>query len=181
MIPVSNNEPYSEPFPSSDIKRFLFSKAPLITPSNVFSVKVGTPSLETSSEGETRQLIDYWYAIVEQYISRSLTYSTDRLPAISGIAKTIAAVTNYTYIAGLWREDLLRSLCWQIGIGRTRVRRPRQYIAPSWSWASIEKKPGSGEFNLWFIKSVKELKQADETEIIDIEVKSDSVEIILAN
>jgi hypothetical protein len=177
---VTANDPsfykqyYSETFPSSDIKRFLFSKSPPIASSNVFSVKFRAPSLETLSEDETRQLIDYWYLIVEQYIPRSLTYSTDRLPAISGIAKTIAAATNYTYIAGLWREDLLRSLCWQIGIGRTRARRPSQYIAPSWSWASIE--PGSGEFYMQFIKTSRKLEQADESEIIDVEVKSDSVD-----
>jgi hypothetical protein len=163
---------FFKPFPSSEIKRFLFSKSPLIASSNVCSVKVETPSLETLSEGETSQLIDYWYAIVEQYIPRSLTYSTDRLPAISGIAKTVAAVKNYTYIAGLWREDLLRSLCWEIKIGR--ARRPSQYIAPSWSWASIE--PGSGEFHMRFIEDFRELEQAYETEFIDTNVKSDSVD-----
>jgi len=72
---------------------------------------------------------------VEEYVQRKITIEEDRLPAISGIAREISAQTNMTYIAGLWKEDFHRGLLWTTsneGLPYTR------YIAPSWSWASIQ-------------------------------------------
>jgi hypothetical protein len=85
-----------------------------------------------------------WYRLVRQYTRRSLSRSSDRLPAISALASVFSTITGYTYIAGLWAEDS-QSLLWlkdrgQSG-GRTYHSYPREadtYRAPSWSWAALD-------------------------------------------
>jgi hypothetical protein len=74
-----------------------------------------------------------WYRLVTQYSRRALTEPNDKLPAIAGIAAAMQKISQYTYIAGIWKEDL-RGLLW------TKAFRnplgPSPYRAPSWSWAS---------------------------------------------
>jgi hypothetical protein len=65
-----------------------------------------------------------------------LTYSTDRLPALAGIAEKAQGSRTDRYCAGLWEDSLLDDLCW-CAAGRAigQTGRP-QTSAPSWSWAS---------------------------------------------
>jgi hypothetical protein len=67
-------------------------------------------------------------------VKRSLTIEEDRLPAISGIARQIQSLTNLTYTAGVWIEDI-RSFAWS-AYGSAQLT--RNYRAPSWSWAARE-------------------------------------------
>ncbi|USP77894.1 HET-domain-containing protein [Curvularia clavata] len=57
-----------------------------------------------------------WSRIVEPYSDRSLTFPDDRLPAISGLAKKFQQTTDFTYIAGLWKENICYDLMWQCDI-----------------------------------------------------------------
>lgn len=81
-----------------------------------------------------------WMALVGKYSSRALTYSSDKLPALAGLAQQVARSSSCTYLAGHWREDLGRTLLWTAGllplIGGGR--RHADYQAPSWSWASMD-------------------------------------------
>jgi hypothetical protein len=56
-----------------------------------------------------------WERIIRDYAARYLTYENDKLPALSGIAKMIQSRTGDQYLSGLWRNDILRQLCWRIG------------------------------------------------------------------
>ncbi|KAI1120839.1 heterokaryon incompatibility protein-domain-containing protein [Nemania abortiva] len=85
-----------------------------------------------------------WEELVEQYVSRSLTYPTDMLPAISAIARDYG--TKGGYIAGLTEEKIFSNLLWQVKAPRDLSgelttapppKRPDTYIAPTFSWASI--------------------------------------------
>ncbi|KAH8810936.1 heterokaryon incompatibility protein-domain-containing protein [Xylogone sp. PMI_703] len=80
-----------------------------------------------------------WKNIIEDFTARSLTYTSDKLPALSGYAKHIHSLTRDFYLAGLWKEDLVAQLLWWIDI-RLSVTdsRPVSYRAPSWSWASVD-------------------------------------------
>lgn len=81
-----------------------------------------------------RQIITQWYRnIVEEYSRRALTYQTDKLPAISAVARLIHDHTGATYIAGLWTLNLQYGLFWK-SVG-PKVQHP-VYVAPSFSWAS---------------------------------------------
>jgi hypothetical protein len=95
--------------------------------------------------------------LVQQYSTRKLTIDSDKLPALSGLANLIAMKTGDTYLAGLWKSNLLNDLNWAIKAyepthsctdtahdatmppaTKSTVKYPTKYRAPSWSWASID-------------------------------------------
>jgi len=80
-----------------------------------------------------------WRTIVCSYTALRLTKSKDRLPAIGGLAKQLAAVRKSKYLAGLWEETLNDDLLWTVYTTSTH-KKPRSYPrnAPTWSWASVE-------------------------------------------
>ena len=76
-----------------------------------------------------------WNTIVILYTLGKLTFSEDKLVAISGIARVVQQETHDQYLAGLWRKDIEVQLCWCA----TRQRSQHMnYRAPSWSWASVD-------------------------------------------
>ncbi|KAI1365131.1 HET-domain-containing protein [Xylaria arbuscula] len=78
-----------------------------------------------------------WYFTVQEYSQRALKFPSDRLPAIAGVAQGVQNLTGSTYIAGLWKDDLLRGLTWEVP-----PRRPGTsmsgYIGPTFSWVSVK-------------------------------------------
>ncbi|TGO59662.1 hypothetical protein BCON_0042g00290 [Botryotinia convoluta] len=74
--------------------------------------------------------------MVETYSRRSLTYQTDKLPAISGIAKLLHEMTQDDYYAGLWRSQLPEALLWTSRKVKSEDKESEKCV-PSWSWASI--------------------------------------------
>lgn len=65
---------------------------------------------------------DRWYELMEDYSFRSLAGETDKLPALSGLARRFQDVfPDGKYLAGIWstHTDLLSC------------------IASTWSWASV--------------------------------------------
>ncbi|OCK73297.1 HET-domain-containing protein [Lepidopterella palustris CBS 459.81] len=77
-----------------------------------------------------------WYRMVMVITSRKLTYEDDKLPAIAGVAKRLAATGYDSYHAGLWRGDLLIGILWN-STTLTATETNRSARAPSWSWASV--------------------------------------------
>lgn len=77
-----------------------------------------------------------WWALVEDYTERSLTYASDRLIAIAGIANQLRVRTNDEYVAGFWRQDLVHSLLWSAPAYEYTIRPIELSNIPSWSWAS---------------------------------------------
>lgn len=82
-----------------------------------------------------------WHNLISTYSVRQLTYESDRLPALSGVAAKINALTQSDYLAGLWKQNLPLDLCWstdyQISSALMPQLSPSQYIAPSWAWPSV--------------------------------------------
>lgn len=79
-------------------------------------------------------LRSYWRAIVMQYSEANLTYSKDKLPALSGIARKTYSETGDQYLAGMWKEDIETQLCWKPDTLRSRP----PWRAPTWSWTSVD-------------------------------------------
>ncbi|KAI1742057.1 heterokaryon incompatibility protein-domain-containing protein [Xylaria scruposa] len=99
-----------------------------------------------------KSLADIWAQYVSMYSRTKVTLQSDKLVAISGIARWIYRQTTQSgntnvYLAGLWRENLQSQLLWRVVGPREDERRedqyhhtkPMQYLAPSWSWASTNK------------------------------------------
>lgn len=98
---------------------------------------------ETNPEnGDSSSLYALWRAsIVPAYAKLSLTKESDRLVALSAIATEVQLRTKDVYLAGLWKRDLLLGLLWRSSSGKVVPEPGRlqtKYLAPSWSWASIE-------------------------------------------
>lgn len=89
-------------------------------------------------------LRDRWYELMEDYSSRSLTKEKDKLPALSGLASKFREhFRTGQYLAGLWSNHLPSALLWKTTNGPRddqshSVRRLTSYMAPSWSWASLD-------------------------------------------
>ncbi|KAK5997174.1 hypothetical protein PT974_02527 [Cladobotryum mycophilum] len=79
-----------------------------------------------------------WKQIVQEYAKRPLTYYSDRLPALAGIAKDIAKFTGEdpkNYVCGLWTNDLHTGFFWYLSEPPTGLRIDSKM--PTWSWASV--------------------------------------------
>ena len=96
------------------------------------------------------RFMQMWQTIVEIYSRTNFTYSEDVLPALGSLARVFnTRRPNWTYVAGLWKEDLSRSLLWKADGNTVKAAtrskpftpttggtQPAQF-APSFSWASI--------------------------------------------
>lgn len=92
--------------------------------------------------------VEDWRLLVEDYSDRLLTFPTDKLAAISGAAAQFYEYLDCPYLAGHWYKDLPQSLIWSeniLGHSHNWGPLPTEYIAPSWSWASLT----SGILNYW--------------------------------
>ncbi|GAW19314.1 hypothetical protein ANO14919_088000 [Xylariales sp. No.14919] len=89
-----------------------------------------------------QSLSDAWANTVHVYSRSKLTYVTDKLIALAGVAKYIQRQTNDEYLAGMWRNKLETQLLWQPIVSETTdayyTARP-PYLAPTWSWASTNR------------------------------------------
>lgn len=77
-----------------------------------------------------------WNSVVSQYSKANLTYGSDKLPTLSGIADRQRRITRDTYLAGMWRHDLHLQLHWRVGAS-TQKPRP-DWRAPTWTWMSTD-------------------------------------------
>ncbi|KAF2647556.1 HET-domain-containing protein, partial [Lophiostoma macrostomum CBS 122681] len=79
---------------------------------------------------------DTWDWIVRDYSRKEMTFAKDKLPALSAFAKRVGDSSKDTYLAGLWRSDLLRTLTWACDGTKTSSSSEPDKSAPFWSWAS---------------------------------------------
>ena len=86
---------------------------------------------------------DRWVQWISLYGQTHLTKDSDKLAAVSALAKCTRAVFDDSYVAGLWRSMFADQLLWW-GMSNSR---PKDYRAPTWSWASVD-----GFVNLAFIR-----------------------------
>ena len=75
-----------------------------------------------------------WDHIIKSYSECALSHEEDKLIALSGIAKYMEPILGDRYVAGLWQQCFPSQLLWNYDSPGTR---PRDYRAPSWSWASV--------------------------------------------
>lgn len=82
-----------------------------------------------------------WQSIVQLYLRTRLTRETDRLVAISGLARQYGEFHRQTYMAGVWTEDLQSLLWWQSHSGMHQRLATMKDGIPTWSWASADLGP----------------------------------------
>jgi hypothetical protein len=146
------NEMYPEGYMEKDV------------PNRLYSWRWGTSGNEDTSHS--------WDFVLETFTKRSLTYMSDRLVAIGGVARAVEKLMIYSqpqqsgnrprYLAGLWGADFELQLSWYIqGI----VPETLPLTAPSWSWASVPhgiSRKHSGKTNLKLVNWHVTLGSQDE-------------------
>ena len=74
--------------------------------------------------------------IVPTYISLDLTFKSDRLLAIAGLATAIGRVRRDVYVADIWKESA-DDLLWYISALEGGTKTGAENV-PSWSWAAVD-------------------------------------------
>ncbi|KAH6887075.1 heterokaryon incompatibility protein-domain-containing protein [Thelonectria olida] len=75
-----------------------------------------------------------WDHVLTDFSRRQLTYETDRLPALQGLADAYAETNADTYLFGTFESGLPAQLIWMF---REELLSPQHVKnVPSWSWAS---------------------------------------------
>jgi hypothetical protein len=95
-------------------------------------------SLKTLVRGETEKEYrdrsgntpaHYWDKVITTYATCDLTFRTDKLISLSGIALKVQAMIQSDYLAGLWSSHIPYNLMWQPNYYRSFNRSP-EYVAP---------------------------------------------------
>lgn len=87
-----------------------------------------------------------WSRLVGQYSKCGLTISSDKLVALSGLAKRVKSICPDEYVAGMWRDCLEHQLFWAtedvsraLFFGNSAPStRAEPYRAPSFCWVAID-------------------------------------------
>ena len=77
--------------------------------------------------------IDHWLGLAERYSERNLTYESDKLPALSGLATYFSELHKQKYYAGIFSGAVAETLLWK-PTTPGGLEKPERYVAPSWSW-----------------------------------------------
>lgn len=111
------------------------------------------PAISLQQQQSTRHR-EVWRDLVVQYSQKKLGGPEDGLAAIAGLAERWEdPQTTGRYLSGLWEKDLLIGLRWMPDTEepesvlarkfdeqeRKKGGKVDRYIAPSWSWASIQR------------------------------------------
>ncbi len=114
-------------------------------------------------------LLRWWYKIVKVYARCNITKAEDRLPAIAGIRKQMSALTGFSYVAGLWLEDIVQELCWY---SRYKPRTSSRHVGPTWSWVSMTQCTfDKSEYFMLVHARRKYFEIAEDIKIEDINIK----------
>ncbi|KAL1393077.1 heterokaryon incompatibility protein-domain-containing protein [Phyllosticta capitalensis] len=143
----------------------------------------GSPAkvLEEDFKAPGQELLRDWISVVCNFSSTRLSVPSDKLVAISGLAKDMkkrlqennmqrqkplgdSTQNSAVYLAGLWEEMLPMGLMWRVP--SQPLPRP-EYRAPSWSWASVE---GPVDFYFAFMnhESTALLASVDHVEVFPL-------------
>ncbi|CAG8983181.1 hypothetical protein HYALB_00004008 [Hymenoscyphus albidus] len=104
---------------------------------------------EAMNKHNNTGLVTQWQSMVVGYSSLELSYASDKLPALSGLAKQMHSKRpDENYCAGLWSGSLYTDLLWVVLMSHRDYgdnvddysHQVPAYRAPSWSWASTDGK-----------------------------------------
>ncbi|KAF4459522.1 hypothetical protein FALBO_13724 [Fusarium albosuccineum] len=137
------------------------------------NLKARGKRIDVANDGDERRQVS-WSNAVEAYTKCTLTRKEDKLIAISGLVKWLAAKSGETYFSGIWTEYWIPDLLWQPLSTAPKTSDERapstdNLRGPSWSWVgsqgpvTMEKKWRGSVFassNLYSFDSVTTLPLA---------------------
>ena len=94
---------------------------------------------ETTSPLDIYEFGYQWWRCVEDYSTRSLSYTKDRYAALAGIVQFYQEKTGDLPVVGLWKQNLAVHLAW--AVYRDSHKQPLWNAddrRPSWTWMSFQ-------------------------------------------
>lgn len=126
-----------------------------------FCERDGNISRETRKD----EWCKFWrYSVVGRFGPRQLTHPEDILSALSGIAQRFAGATSWTYVSGMWKENLIFEMCWHNTFVEGVDPVYRVYTAPTFSWASVN---GTRVIHPW----LHEKSFTPDAEVVDVNIE----------
>jgi hypothetical protein len=111
-----------------------------VAASSIYKIQYAQALRDPTADGG--KLAYQWRELAVGYMSKALSHTTDKLPALSGLARQFQRHfqqrgKDNTYLAGLWRSSLVDDMLWYVRPRRRPMQpKPAVWRAPSWSWAS---------------------------------------------
>jgi hypothetical protein len=127
-------------------------------PREVFTGKVKKsvhmdPRRPKSVESVDQWDFNRWANAVTAYSRSRLTFDSDKMIAIAGLAKSLQHPFLGSYLGGMWSNFILSHLTWST-VPVELQPRPDTYRCPSWSWASVDT-----EVNMPLVPAGKNLRR----------------------
>ncbi|KAJ3548512.1 hypothetical protein NM208_g978 [Fusarium decemcellulare] len=127
----------AEADPGGDNRRSYNYRADLAKRSETKQAIQGALSLDRNSSAIPQgasQPFELWKQQAEDFTCRSLSKSSDRLPAFASISASLAGAAGNSLLCGIWNGDkLLESLCWNVVKPSSS---PKSLSMPSWTWGA---------------------------------------------
>lgn len=107
------------------------------------SISAGIETETTSGSAMTSHHTipyEFWKIAVARYTACALSFHSDKLKALWGIAKLVQdSRGGEAFLAGLWERDLVLQLAWTVEdpVVSERPELDEKNWFPSWSWASV--------------------------------------------
>jgi hypothetical protein len=115
---------------------------------------------------------DAWMDLVKKCTQRKIGRESDRLPTLSGLAKSMQYEYGFRdYLAGLWKDFLPDQLLWSTNCGY-KAQRARGYRAPTWSFASVER----AEYFSNVLETIFQTEREFLVEIVDVECRPATID-----
>ena len=108
--------------------------------------------------GPPPNIPNIWGTIVSNYSRCQLTNQTDKLIALSGLAKRLEGQISGGYVAGLWKANIPVQLLWHLKEG-CQLNPQKEYQAPSWSWASVNSEVERVVYQIPSLENYEDLAQ----------------------
>jgi hypothetical protein len=135
------DEKHKIPFSSSAVEVVFHDKdyepCEVLFPNNNTSIFF---PIESNTPPGMRGLYIYWCSTLTYFSTLDLSVLKDRLPAFSSIVSRFAPFFGgkQNYVAGIWKDTLPLGLLWAVrSEDETKDDVLHEYVAPTWSWASI--------------------------------------------
>ncbi|RMJ13173.1 hypothetical protein CDV36_007186 [Fusarium kuroshium] len=106
----------------------------------VEKIRVVVPQTHGQPERSDARARSDFYTLASEYNMKALTYSSDKLPAFSGLAQKFQHTFGGEYLAGLWSNDIGRGLPWLLYTPLSSDSAAQRNHLPSWSWASTNER-----------------------------------------
>jgi hypothetical protein len=100
-------------------------------------IKTDFQRIQGTKSWEDTFFVDHWLGIAENFSTKDLTFESDKLPALSGLASYFCRRYGQEYFAGLLSGSIAEGLLWR-PYSPGSLSRPMEYNAPSWSWTSLK-------------------------------------------